>query len=121
MTAQSTGTEAIVRNHLEAFLKQKGFDAILADYHEDARFYSEAKIYRGKKEIEVFFSQFIDALPPGAIERFALRSLQVDGNVAYITWSVGADIPLGTDTFVVNDGKITSQTFAMHASATERS
>jgi hypothetical protein len=41
--------------------------------------------------------------------------MQVDGNIAYITWQVGSDIPLGTDTFVVDDGKIVFQTFAMHA------
>jgi len=28
---------------------------------------------------------------------------------------VGNDIPLGTDTFVVDNGKIVSQTFAMYA------
>ena len=51
----------------------------------------------------------------GAIDNFSLRSLRVDGNIAYITWSVGSDIPLGTDTFVVDNGKIVSQTFAMYA------
>jgi hypothetical protein len=34
-----------------------------------------------------------------------------------ITWSAGTDVPLGTDTFVVRDGKIVSQTFAMCASS----
>ena len=85
------------------------------DYDEDAHFYSEAKIYRGKHEIHGFFTDFIAALPAGAIDRFTLTSLRVAGNVAYITWSVGDDIPLGTDTFVVNNGKIVSQTFAMYA------
>ena len=40
------------------------------------------------------------------------------GIAAYITWSVGQDIPLGTDTFVVDDAKIVSQTFAMHTAST---
>jgi len=35
--------------------------------------------------------------------------------MAFITWSVAGAIPLGTDTFVVEDGRIVSQTFAMHA------
>lgn len=39
----------------------------------------------------------------------------VRNHVAYITWSVGNELPLGTDTFVVRDGKIVSQTFAMYA------
>jgi hypothetical protein len=28
---------------------------------------------------------------------------------------MGSDVPLGTDTFVVDNGKIVSQTFAMYA------
>jgi ketosteroid isomerase-like protein len=115
MNTESSGTETVVRNHLQAFLEQKGIDAILADYDDDARFYSEAQIYRGKQEIHGFFMGFIRSLPIGAIDHFSLRSLRVAGKVAFITWSVGSDIPLGTDTFVVDDGKIVSQTFAMYA------
>ena len=115
MNTESSVTETVVRNHLEAFLEQKGIVAILNDYDENARFYSEARIYQGKQEIQGFFTDFIGSLPAGAIDHFSLRSLRVDGNIAYITWSVGTDIPLGTDTFVVDNGKIVSQTFAMYA------
>src|SRR5258708_32627112 len=115
MNTQSSVTAAVVRNHLQAFLEQKGIAAILNDYDEDARFYSEAKIYQGKQEIHGFFTDFIGSLPAGAIDHFALRSLRVDGSIAYITWSVGDAIPMGTDTFVIGNGKIVSQTFAMYA------
>lgn len=112
-----TITETVVRNHLQAFLEQKGVDAIVRDYDDDARFYTEAGVHRGKPEIHGFFSAFLAALPPGAIDRFTLRSMHVDGDVALITWCVGSDIPLGTDTFLVGDGKIVAQTFAMCAAA----
>lgn len=115
MSTESSATETVVRNHLQAFLGGKGVAAITADYHEDARFYSEAKVYRGKQDIGDFFTDFVASLPEGGLGRFTLRSLRVDENIAYITWSVGDEIPLGTDTFVLDDGKIVSQTFAMHA------
>ncbi len=115
MDTPSSATETVVRKHLQAFVEQKGIAAILSDYDEDARFYSETKIYRGKQEINDFFVQFMDSLPVGAVDRFALKSLQIDGNLAYITWNVGDDIPLGTDTFFVDNGKIVSQTFAIYA------
>jgi ketosteroid isomerase-like protein len=115
MKDQTAVTETVVRSHLQAFLEQRGVDAIVSDYDEDARFYSEAETYRGKNEIRGFFTDFIAALPARAIDRFTLRSLLVDRNIAYITWCVGSDIPLGTDTFVVDNGKIVSQTFAMYA------
>ena len=108
-------TETVVRHHLQAFLEQKGVAAIVSDYDDDARFFTEAKIYCGKHEIEGFFVDFLASLPAQAIDRFTLRSMRVDRNIAYITWCVGSDIPLGTDTFIVDNGRVVSQTFAMHA------
>jgi ketosteroid isomerase-like protein len=93
MNTQPAVTEAIVRNHLQAFVEQKGIDAILSDYDDNARFHSEAKMYQGKQEIGEFFAGFIAALPAGATKRFALRTLRVDGELAYITWSAGREIP----------------------------
>lgn len=65
MNTESAGTETVVRNHLQAFMEQKGIDAIVSDYDENARFYSEAKIYQGKQEILGFFVDFIGSLPGG--------------------------------------------------------
>lgn len=115
MNAQSTSTDTVVRHHLQAFLEQQGVDAIVKDYSDTARLYTESKIYHGKHEVHGFFVDFIEGLPAGAIGRFELRSLQVEGHIAYITWNVGDEIPLGTDTFVVENGEIVSQTFAMFA------
>jgi hypothetical protein len=108
-------TEAVIRRHLQTFLEQRGIPAILADYHADACLYSAARVHRGHREIGEFFAAFITSLPPNAYARFSLGSLRVDGDLGFITWSIGDDIPLGTDTFVVRGGKIASQTFAMHA------
>jgi len=115
MDTKPSDTEAVVRNHLRAFLDQKGIAAIVTDYDDDARFISEGRTYHGRREISDFFEDFMASLPPQAINRFSLRSLRVEGNMAYITWSVGHEIPLGTDTFLVSNGKIVSQTFAMYA------
>ena len=117
MGIKPSDTESVVRNHLQTFVEQKGVDAIVRDYDDDARFLSEIRTYHGKREIRGFFEAFIASLPPGAIQRFALRTLRVDGEMAYITWSAGDEVPLGTDTLVVRNGKIVSQTFAMYPAA----
>ena len=117
MDIKPSDTESVVRNHVQAFVEQKGIDAILRDYQEDARFLSDIRTYHGKREIRRFFETFIASLPPDGINRFSLRTLRVEGEIAYITWGVGDDVPLGTDTFVVRNGKIVSQTFAMHPPA----
>lgn len=107
-------TESVVRHHLQAFLEHRGIDAVLQDYADDACFMAEDRIYRGKEEIRAFFAAFIALLPTGATDRFELRALRTDGAVAYITWRIADAIPLGTDTFLVQDGKIAAQTAAMY-------
>ena len=93
MSTESSVTETVVRNHLQAFLQQKGITAILNDYDDHARFLSEAKVYQGKQEIRGFFMDFIGSLPAGAYDIFDLRSLRVDGNIVYITWTIGSECP----------------------------
>ena len=115
MNAATRATEAVVRNHLDAFIQQKGVDAILADYDDGACFHSASRMYEGRAGIREFFVEFLAALPPRTYERFKVGAFRADGEIAFVTWSVGTDVPLGTDTFVVRDGKIVSQTFAMHA------
>ena len=117
MDIKLSDTESVVRNHLQAFVEQKGVDAILRDYDDDARFLSEVRTYHGKREIRRFFETFIASLPPNGINRFSLRTLRVEGDVAFITWSVGNEVALVSDTLVVRNGKIVSQTFAMHPPA----
>jgi ketosteroid isomerase-like protein len=117
MDIKPSDTQSVVRNHLQAFLEQKGIDEILSDYDDEARFVTEGKTYRGKREIRSFFEAFIASLPPDAIDRFSLRTMRVEGEIAYITWSAGEQILLGTDTFVIREGKIVSQTVAMHPAA----
>src|SRR5690242_602474 len=112
----NTATEKVVRKHLETFIGQKGIPAMLTDYDPAARLYSAERVYEGHGEIGEFLADFMRGLPPAGVERFKVGSFRVDGELAFITWSVGSDIPLGTDTFVVRDGKIVSQTFAMHVS-----
>ena len=115
MNTATSVPESVVRKHLQAFLELQGVPAIVADYAENARLFTEAGIYHGKTEIAGFFTDFISALPANGIERLSLRGLRVDQDVALLTWCIGSDITLGADTFVVADGKIVSQTFAMQA------
>jgi len=110
-------TETIVRRHLQAFVQQQGLDAILQDYADDACLLGEGRAYCGKAAIRGFFDQFITELGPQTIAQFKLRSLRVQDELAYITWSAGPRLPLGTDTFVVRQGRIVSQTFALYALA----
>ena len=113
----STSTEQtlnVMNRHLHAFMTNQGADAIVGDYDEHAILHAPDRVYRGVDEIRHFFAAFLDNLPEQALELFRMRSQEAHGEVGYIVWSVGELIPLGTDTFVIRNGKIVQQTYAAH-------
>ena len=61
-----------------------------------------------------YTAMFTGLFKPGTYE-FTLDAEHVDGEIAYIAWRVKgatAEVTLGTDTFVVRNGKIVVQTYA---------
>ena len=45
---------------------------------------------------------------------FAVDRAAIHDELAYIIWNAGDEIPLGTGTFIVQNGKIKFQTFAAY-------
>jgi ketosteroid isomerase-like protein len=115
MSTPTNQTEQVITQHLSAFIEGRGIEAILADYHDDAVFLTPQAVYRGKPAIGEFFEGFLANLPAGARDDFQLIRREVSDDIGYIVWNVKGAVPLGTDTFVVRNGKIAHQTFAMHA------
>jgi ketosteroid isomerase-like protein len=109
-------TEAVVGHHLLCF-GTGDLEGILSDYTAEAVICSPGGVVRGREAIaEMFRGFFAEFGKPGTT--FNLQHKTYDGEIGYITWS--AETPdnryeLGTDTFVVRDGKITAQTFAVKA------
>jgi len=114
MTTITEQTLNVMNRHLHAFMAKQGVGAIVADYDEHAVLHAPDCVYRGVDEIRRFFEAFLGNLPEQALELFRMRTQEAHGEVGYIVWSVGELIPLGTDTFVIRDGKIVQQTYAAH-------
>ncbi len=105
-------TQEVLTHHLEAF-GAGDMEAILADYDDDSVIITPDETYRGLDEIETFFEPlFADLGQEGATADVDLQ--KVEGDVAYITWHAETpdnDYQFCTDTFVVEDGVITTQTY----------
>jgi len=114
MTTSTKQTLNVINRHLDAFMTNQGVDAILRDYDQDAILYAPDSVYRGVDQIRRFFKGFLGNLPEKGLQLFRIRTQEAHGEVGYIVWSVGEVIPLGTDTFVIKDGKIVQQTYAAH-------
>jgi len=114
-------TEATVMNHLRAFA-EGDLDAIMADYAEEATFFTPEGVLCGKAEIRPLFEQLLADFPPGsAVE---ITQQLIEGGAAYLVWSGESErlkIPFATDTIVVRAGKIVLQTFAAQVETKEMS
>lgn len=110
-------TKETLQNHLQA-ADQGDMDALMADYAEDAVFFTPNGIRRGKDEIRALFEELVVDFPPGS--SIEIEQQLIDGDLAYIVWSGESEkvsIPLATDTLIVRDGKIVQQTFVAQMEA----
>jgi len=119
LTSATSTTEAVVNHHLERFLALD-LQGVVADYAPDAVLIVPTGVLRGVPEITPFFQPlFAEFAKPGAT--FELQQQVIEGEVAYIRW-IGETpdnaYQLGTDTFLVRNGKIAVQTFAFTATPT---
>jgi ketosteroid isomerase-like protein len=106
-------TQQIVDHHLGAFF-ERDLDGILSDYAPDAVLFTANGPLRGVTQIRPLFEAMVAEFEkPGA--SFHLETQSIDGDSAFIVWNARtADnvYELGTDTFLVRDGKIAVQSFA---------
>ncbi len=110
-----TSTQTTLDHHLQSF--GEGIDAIMEDFTEDSVVITPDATYRGLTEIRAFFTAFVEGLPAGVWDVFTMKRMEVAGEVGYILWEAKPWFPLGTDTFVVRDGKIVFQTAAVYAAS----
>ena len=107
-----TSTKDIIDHHLKAF-GERDLDGVLSDYAPGAVFFTQDGPLRGPDAIRPLFQAMIAEFgKPGAT--FSMKQQFVEGDYAYILWTAEtADnvYELGTDTFVVRDGKIVAQSF----------
>jgi len=94
----------------------------MVGYTEDAMLITPDSVLRGHTQIREFFRQvFIERLPPGSTT-LAISQQVIEGDIAYILWSANSAYycaPLGTDTFVIRDGKIVAQTCVVQWASAE--
>lgn len=105
-------TKDVVDHHLKSF-GERDLTGILSDYAPDAVLFTSDGPLRGVDAMRPLFQAMVREFgEPGA--RFDMKRQFVDGDFAYILWTAEtADnlYEVGTDTFVVRDGKIVAQSF----------
>ena len=106
-------TKAVLDHQLAAFSAGSA-DEVLMDFADDAALITPDTIHTGREAIHTAYGAMFSGLfKPGTYD-FTMDAMHVAGDVAYIAWRAScaaAEVTMGTDTFVVRDGRIIAQTF----------
>jgi ketosteroid isomerase-like protein len=97
---------------MEVFGKQD-LDGTMEDYTDGSVVISPQGVFRGREEIQGLFENIFAEFSQSGTT-FSLERQIVEGECAFIEWH--AETPdnkyeFATDTFVIRDGTITTQTF----------
>jgi ketosteroid isomerase-like protein len=105
-------TKDVLDHHLNCF-GEGDLKGVLSDYAPGAVMFTRDRVLRGFDAIRPLFHSLIAEFgKPGA--QFTMQQQFIEGDYAYILWTgeTSANVyELGTDTFVVRDGKIVAQSF----------
>jgi ketosteroid isomerase-like protein len=107
-----TSTKEVIEHHLKAFAEQD-LKGVLSDYAPGAVLFTPQGPLRGPDAIRPLFQTMLaEFAKPGAT--FSMKQQFIDGDYMYIlrTAETADNVyELGTDTFVVQNGKIVAQSF----------
>ena len=106
----------MIMHHLTSF-QNNDLEAIISDYTNESILITQTDTYKGIKAIEKFFAGLIQVFPKQN-SSFELDKLVINGDLIYIVWhakTLFLNISLGSDTFIVKDGKIYQQTYVRQA------
>ena len=106
-------TRDVLEHHLKCF-GAGDLTGVLSDYASGAVLFTPDGPLKGVDAMRSLFQTFfVEFAKPGA--SFSMKQQCIEGDYAYIVWTAEtADnvYEVGTDTFVVRDGKIVAQSFA---------
>ena len=107
-------TESVMDHHIDALLAEPfDIEEVMKDYTEDSTLITPNGAVSGLDNLRSSFAGFAGMMAGDG--QFDLTQKHVDGEMGYIAWTLessAVSVPLGSDTFLVRDDKIVTQTFA---------
>ena len=105
-------TREVLDHHWKTF-QANDLEGTMSDYTEDSILITPNRTFKGLQEIRDNFVAAFATYPKDATSMQLNKSV-VQRDIGYIVWEATGPkvrLPFGTDTFVIRDGKILSQTY----------
>lgn len=109
-----TKTKEILDHHVSAFM-EADVEEIMKDYSEQSELLTPQGPVKGLSSIRSFLEETFKAVPKGSA--LEIKQELIRDNIAYIVWageSPFVNVPMGTDTFIIEGDKIMYQFLAAH-------
>ena len=106
-------TKEVLDHHWKTF-QANDLEGTMADYSEESVLITPDKTFKGLKEIRENFVYAFSLFPKDSAT-FQLDKSIVHNDVGYIIWQATTPkfkLTFGTDTFIIQNGKIIRQTYA---------
>ncbi|MEO8771077.1 MAG: nuclear transport factor 2 family protein [Ferruginibacter sp.] len=103
----------VILHHLASF-QDNDLEAVISDYTNESVLITPDATYKGPEEIKIFFAALMIHFPKQK-SSFEMDKVVVSNELVYIVWHANTpslDVSMGTDTFIIRNGKINQQTFA---------
>ena len=113
LSISQKSTQQVLDHHWKAF-QGNDLEETMADYTEESFLITPDKTYKGLAEIRENFVKAFAAFPKNS-STLQLDKSVVLQDVGYIIWKATTPtfkLSFGTDTFIVQNGKIIRQTYA---------
>jgi ketosteroid isomerase-like protein len=106
--AKGMTTEAVLQHHGQA-LMSRNLDELMKDYSKDSVMFTANDVTKGLEGIRTGFAGLLKMFPPEVSANLKNVKQEINGEYAYIIWTMPPAVKLGSDTFHVHDGKIMMQ------------
>jgi hypothetical protein len=106
-------TQEVLEHHLQ-YCQAANLEETMKDYCEASVIVTPNGPVKGLDEISTFFRDSMENCLPGNSKYVSLKRYICD-EIAYTVWKAESelyDVPFGTDTFIIRNGKIVQQSFA---------
>ena len=106
--------EETFQHHIEAFGKND-IDELMKDYTEQSEVWTPEGPIAGLEAISAFFSYAFTLFPKDTTS-LKIKQMIVKGDKVYVVWNAESaivNVPIGTDSFEIIDGKILWQSTAI--------
>jgi ketosteroid isomerase-like protein len=101
-------TEAVLQHHAQA-LMSRNLDELMKDYCQDSVMCTANGTGKGLEGIRAMFDGLLKMFPPEVSANLKNVKQDINGEYAYVLWTMPPAVKLGSDTFHVHNGKIMMQ------------